>query len=152
MAYINNEKQDLLLKYLCMALLYDVMVDYEGNIYILNEIDPSCKDIGYITARIQDVERLMCAENVMIENIRPYLRPMSSMTEEEYLQYHHIKYNIVTYRHGYKRFDVGKFRNVGIIPIKEYLDWLLKNHFDFMGLIPKDLAIEVTKENNPYKN
>ena len=94
MAYINNEKQDLLLKYLCMALLYDVMVDYEGNIYILNEIDPSCKDIGYITARIQDVERLMCAENVMIENIRPYLRSMDSMTEEEFLQYYHIKYNI----------------------------------------------------------
>ena len=30
-------------------------------------------------------------------------------------------------------------------------NWLLENHFDFMGLIPKDLAIEVTESNNPYK-
>ena len=31
------------------------------------------------------------------------------------------------------------------------IDWLLKNHFDFRGLIPKGIAIEVTEENNPYK-
>lgn len=32
------------------------------------------------------------------------------------------------------------------------LDWLLAKHFDFMGLIPMGDAIEVTEENNPYKN
>ena len=32
------------------------------------------------------------------------------------------------------------------------IDWLLKNHFDFLELIQKGLAIEVTEENNPYKN
>lgn len=31
------------------------------------------------------------------------------------------------------------------------LIWLLQNHFDIFGLIPKGLAIEVTEENNPYK-
>jgi len=30
------------------------------------------------------------------------------------------------------------------------IDWLNKNHFDYRGLIPLGLAIEVTKENNPY--
>lgn len=29
--------------------------------------------------------------------------------------------------------------------------WLFENNFDYRGLIGKDLAIEVTKENNPYK-
>jgi hypothetical protein len=29
-------------------------------------------------------------------------------------------------------------------------DWCNKNHFDYRGLIPKGLAIEVNKENNPY--
>ena len=33
----------------------------------------------------------------------------------------------------------------------DVIDWLLKNHFDFRGLIPKGLAIAVTEENNPYK-
>jgi hypothetical protein len=31
------------------------------------------------------------------------------------------------------------------------IDWLNANHFDYRGLIEKGLAIEVTKENNPYK-
>jgi hypothetical protein len=34
----------------------------------------------------------------------------------------------------------------------DIIDWLLKNHFDFRSLIPKGLAIEVTKDNNPYKD
>ena len=35
--------------------------------------------------------------------------------------------------------------------VTRYLDWLLKNHFDFRGLIEKGLAIEVNENNNPYK-
>ena len=136
MVYIKNGKQDLLLKYLCMALPYDVMIGYESNIYILNEIDPSCKDIGYITARIQDVERLMCAENVMIENIRPYLRPMSSMTEEEIKEYHKL---------------CDSYYGIYFDSVNSVI-WLLENHFDFMGLILNGLAIEVKESNNPYKN
>jgi hypothetical protein len=31
-------------------------------------------------------------------------------------------------------------------------DWLNKKVFDYRGLIPKGLAIEVTKENNPYED
>ena len=81
-----------------------------------------------------------------IKDIKPYLRSMSSMSEEEFLEYHDIKYNKVTYRHNYKRFDVGKFANVGIIPIEDYLDWLNSHHFDYRGLIEKGLAIEAPKE------
>ena len=33
-----------------------------------------------------------------------------------------------------------------------YIDWLNSHHFDYRGLIGKGLAIEVTEENNPYKN
>ena len=29
---------------------------------------------------------------------------------------------------------------------------LNRHHFDYRGLIPKGLAIEVTEENNPYKD
>ena len=78
-----TQEEKLLLKDLCARLPYDVMVDYESHTYILNEIDPAGKDIDYITVRIQDIKRSMCAKNVMIENIKPYLRPLLSMTEEE---------------------------------------------------------------------
>jgi hypothetical protein len=39
-----------------------------------------------------------------------------------------------------------------LLPDIETYDWLNKNHFDYRGLIEKDLAIEVTEENNPYKS
>ena len=66
---------------------------------------------------------------------------MSSMTDEEWKDYQKIR--ITDWVHGYIN---GTFINAGLI-----VNWLLKNHFDFMGLIPKGLAIEVTEENNPYK-
>ena len=134
---MTQEHKELLLKDLCARLPYNVMVDYESCIYILNEIDPACKDINYIIVRLQDVERLMCAKNVMIENIKPYLRPMSSMTEEERAERIGLLYEL----EGHINEDVTY----------KYQDWLNKHHFDYRGLIPMGLAIAVTKENNPYE-
>ena len=83
-------------------------------------------------------EWLTCATFTMFTNVtnnsRLYLRPMSSMTEEEKEEYDILcNYN-------------NSEQNAIIL-----LDWLLKKHFDYRGLIPKGLAIEVTKENNTYK-
>lgn len=77
-----------------------------------------------------------------IDDVKPYLRPMSSMNEDEFSEYFNIKYNKVTYKDKWKRIDVGKFHNVGIIPIEDYLDWLNSHHFDYHGLIEKGLALE----------
>ena len=137
--------KELLLKYLCMASPYDVIVDYENHIYILNEANPACKDMDYITVLIQDVERLMCAENVMIEDIKPYLRPMSSMTDEEKREiYNWLAENDVDW------FDFNKLRLDEILISFDsswlLINWLLEHHFDFMGLIAKGLALEAPKE------
>lgn len=86
-----------------------------------------------------------------IEEFTPYLRPISSMTEEEFFEYRRIKFSKVTYRDEYKRIDVGKYHNVGIIPIDEYLDWLNAHHFDYRGLIEKGLAIEATEDRYKLK-
>ena len=79
-----------------------------------------------------------------IEDIKPYLRPMSSMTEEEKKEYQslcvihsdHDADDNVTYYY----FDTV-----------ESIDWLNKNMFDFRELIPKDLALS-TEILNPYNN
>ena len=123
---MTREEKQLLLKDLCARLPYDAMIDYENHIYVLNEIDPACKDIDYITVRIQDRERLMCAKNVMIEDIKPYLRPLSSMTEEEN----------TTYEYGFL------YSNDLQIYAEEYIDWLNAHHFDYRGLIERGLALE----------
>ena len=50
-----------------------------------------------------------------------------------------IKYDKVRF---YQNFIYGERR----------IDYLNANHYDYRGLIPMGLAIEVTDENNPYKD
>jgi len=57
--------------------------------------------------------------------IKPYLRPMSSMTEEEINEYKHFV--------AFSGNPIGS---------ANFIDWLNKHHFDYRGLIEKDLALE----------
>ena len=130
-----QEEKSLLFKDLCTRIPYHVRVKVwlkdgtteEGSLDLQHNYSDVLRDAFYYNK---------------IVDIKPYLRPMSSMTEEEFVEYHHIKYNKVTYRDNWKYIDVGKYHNVGIIPIDEYLDWLNAHHFDYRGLIEKGLAIE----------
>lgn len=74
-------------------------------------------------------------DNDAWEYIKPYLRALSSMTEEEKKEYKHLV--------AFSGSSIGA---------ANFVDWLNKHHFDYRGLIEKGLAIEVTKENNPYEN
>lgn len=66
-----------------------------------------------------------------IDFIKPYLRPMSSMTEEEHKE---LK-------------QVALVDNEGVPgDIPAYIDWLNAHHFDYRGLIEKGLALEAPKD------
>lgn len=82
--------------------------------------------------------------NDSIKDIKPYLRRMSSMTEEEIIEFNNIpstkNYTIIE---NDLPWDVAHYKQ---------LDWLNAHHFDYRGLIDKGLAIEVTEDNNPYKD
>lgn len=65
---------------------------------------------------------------------KPYLRPMSSITEEEKIE---LSTSLI-------------YANM-IDNTRAQIDWLNAHHFDYRGLIPKGLAIS-TKEFNPYKD
>ena len=114
-----------------MALPYGVKVYCGEDLAMtLKQIDYNC------FCECWENEDLKCNSRWML----PYLRTMSSMTEEEATEYANCG-NIVAISH----------QNDYLIPNPKSINWLLENHFDFMGLIPKDLAIEVTEDNNPYK-
>ena len=68
------------------------------------------------------------------DDFKPYLRPMSSMTEDERKEY----------------VSLLEMCQCGDIYEYEVVDWLNEHHFDYRGLIDKGLAIAVTEENNPY--
>lgn len=134
---MKQEDKDLLLKDLCARLPYEPIVEYVikgpgGSVNITSKLDTL-----HIEELLQNSEDLV--------EVKPYLRPMSSMTEEErkiqkgYI-YHFSKNSLPDYEGDFVFEDEAH----------EYIDWLNKKMFDFRGLIPKDLALS-TDEFNPYK-
>ena len=75
-----------------------------------------------------------------IKDIRPYLRPMSSMTEEEKKEYESLCILIpVNYDSDLSKYDYYTTDSI------DSFDWLNAHHFDYRGLIEKGLALEAPK-------
>ena len=74
-----------------------------------------------------------------IEEFTPYLRSMSSMTEEEDKEYTNIDNRSYSCPKDYAH-----------IPASDRIDWLNAHHFDYRGLIPKGLALKAPKELYKY--
>lgn len=106
---MTQEEKQLLLTDLCARLPYGVCIAKGNIIYPLTEVNIA---LGYV--------ELAVSERISIEDAKPYLRPMSSMTEEEENEYE------------------TKIRG----SLVSYLDWLNTHHFDYRGLIEKGLALE----------
>lgn len=129
---MTQEEKDLLLQDLSARLPYGVKIELTW--WVMDE--GTCINT---TLEPDHIEQLLNDEYGDTE-IKPYLRPMSSMTEEEYNEYRNIDNRSYTCPMAYAH-----------IPAQERIKWLNKNMFDYRGLIERGLAIEVTEENNPYK-
>lgn len=133
---MKQEDKELVLRYLSMALPYKIKVClYEKETCILLGID------GY------EVYLDVDSDSFRIESIKPYLRSMSSMTDEEKMEFDN--FCVIDELVWKGNSDIG-YKNQAII-MSNAIIWLLKKHFDFMDLIPKGLALEASGENNPYK-
>lgn len=134
-----QEDKQLLLQDLCARLPYGVKAQYYGSEEEMLTVDTI--EAIYIQP---SVEIVIGQYGLELDYIKPYLRPMSSMTEEEIIEFNNIpstkNYTIIE---NDLPWDVAHYKQI---------DWLNKKMFDFRGLIPKGLAIEVTEDNNPYKN
>ena len=135
---MKPEDKELLLKDLCARLPYDVIVSVKD---INNfQFDGVLRVIGKNWCRLNILDPIKKAkvknQTIPLNHIyiKPYLRPMSSMTEEERLMYE------------------GLMIGTDNVPyMLDVVDWLNKKMFDFRGLIPKDLALS-TETFNPYKD
>ena len=87
----------------------------------------------------------------------PYLRSMSSMTEEEREELQKLSDKYFSkaldkqIEESLSSSNRNESRILEYIASSVIIDWLNAHHFDYHGLINKGLAIEVTEENNPYK-
>ena len=111
---MTQEDKKLLLKDLCARLPYGVQCEMGGakyGPYTFGGGDHDVRDL--FDGRL----------------FKPYLRPMSSMTEEEVEEYFMID--------ARTHLDNGKE-----VPNMDEIDWLNAHHFDYRGLIEKGLALE----------
>lgn len=123
---MTQEEKQLLLTDLCSRLPYfENWIQYEGKDYIVT---------GYGHGRVSLLPSLFSSSVgpcPLIEEVKPYLRPLSSMTEEEKKEYDKF-YFIAPGQH------LAVFRE----NCERRTDWLNAHHFDYRGLIPMGLALE----------
>jgi len=133
---MTKEEKELLLKDICSRLPHRVKVNISASIKYDNYI-PSINDATIIAL---DLRNERCNFNEFywdkeIVNVRPYLRPMSSMTEEEKSTYL-----------SYCECDDGDYTGETIyFDTIESFDYLNQIHVDYRNLIPKGLALEAPK-------
>ena len=122
---MTQEDKQLLLKDICARLPYKVKGVYART-------DIKNLSICEITTHLYGEMEESYNGKEKYEFI-PYLRPMSSMTDEEQRTLDSMCNGVemVSRLSGLKMFDKA-------------FDWLNKNHFDYRGLIEKGLAIDAT--------
>lgn len=126
---MTQENKELLLKDLCARLPYKTLVQIDGcGVWELRGIDHDD------SAELRDRVIVWYGKNqpsskisFPIINCKPYLLPLSSMTEEEKLMYEGLMIGIDN-----------------ISYMLDVIDWLNSHHFDYRGLIEKGLAIDAT--------
>lgn len=155
---MTREDIQLLLADLCARLPYSPFVQLMEKFD--DEDSEYFREIHNLST--YDIELFNSGE---ISNIKPYLRPMSSMTEEEKeellnhvlggrsMEYFHITRDGSIDGNQEAEQDLYNLNlhwlDFGPLTTSSYIDWLNKNMFDYRGLIPKDLALS-TEEFNPY--
>lgn len=111
---MKSKDRQLLLIDLCGRLPYEVKGLHRGETQRLLIMD------SFGSYQVNGYDAWFDLNSVIF---KPYLRPMSSMTEEELAEYN--------------RFELSDFRRI---------DWLNAHHFDYRGLIEKGLALEMPKD------
>ena len=132
---MTQKDKELLLKDLCARLPYGVKLQktYDTNATVeLYLVDLGHDIIKFYTYKgecltmcdVGDIERFGKLR------YKPYLFPLSSMTEEQSKIYHEL--------------IGGMFGTSALINFEALEDFFNKNHIDYRGLIPKGLANDAT--------
>lgn len=138
---MTKEEKELLLKDLCARLPYGIITkncknNFDVPVYLL-------PDINGIKRLIDEYE------------LKPYLRTMSSMTEDEKSE---LWFLLSEGRTNIELNSNGQLTTRDVIELgfnypcvcpqisSQYVDWLNAHHFDYRGLIEKGLALQAPEE------
>lgn len=155
---MRQDDKQLLLQDLCARLPYKVKAQVCGWDEEKGEVEVPLKIYsintdGYVYFETNDYG----VNYLPVEECKPYLRPMSSMTEEE----KRILQSFYPMPFGNQYLDLDKEKIelyecnstmvVDLYDSVQMVDFCKKNHLDCYGLINKGLALS-TDEFNPYND
>lgn len=124
---MTQEEKQILFKDLCARLPYgvkilDIPANVVGDLYLISTTD---------AVEYEPVDETNDDDNTGVQtlyNIKPYLRPRSSMTEEE--------------KEEYEMLQVYPGFKTNHTDLTDMYDFLNAHHLDYRGLIPMGLALE----------
>lgn len=132
---MTQDDKQLLWVDLCARLPYGVKCQFEDDVRV---IDGESSPFYDYTLSAHNLELFIRHNNFYI---KPYLRPLSSMTEEEWRECVNLGIG--------DEFEDSYGEHRHLLPSHRLYDWLNAHHFDYRGLIQKGLAI-CAEEFNPY--
>jgi hypothetical protein len=134
---MTQEQKELLLKDLCGRLPHGVKVN--------NEIQGDFEIYG-ICENIVFGRNEVCHIDFDVEKIKPYLFPLSSMTDEQEKDIFHNGKFYIDHHNSICRFPTNEddYDFVTVEDCLEIFNKLNKYHFDYRGLIPMGLALDAT--------
>jgi hypothetical protein len=134
---MTQEQKDLLLKDLCARLPYGVKCENHNHVYGKNIFKVTdIRNNGYICGIINNRNYWAVFDPL---ELKPYLFPLSSMTEEQKVEFDKMAELDMEY-------TITQIKNDSLIwtsGLNRY-NWLIKNHFDVYDLIPMGLANDAT--------
>lgn len=132
-----QEEIQLLLKDLSARLTYGLICQVDDGAAGLNdgklvEIDISKELVRFDSDGYWDA---------YIDDVKPYLRSTSSMTNEEEKEYNSFIIGQQPFDSDFSAYPI-EHKLLYEFDINSYIDWLNAHHFDYRGLIGKGLALE----------
>ena len=141
---MKQENKELLFKDLCARLPYGVKFlreswnfEWDQELSVIEVLEDIDKD-GYINnTKVYNVE-----------DIKPYLFPISSMTREQLFEVQEmLGKNEIEIGDGFLHIIDSDRNVITYLEILALLEWFYKNHFDVNNLIHMGLAIDATNLN-----
>jgi len=141
MKELSKEEKELLLKDLCARAPYGVKVQYNNNIYNIDYISPIYEEV-----------KLDIPDNytVMAFEVKPYLRSMRSITEQELHEVQEILGKGIEVHIDFISIVDSSIKALSYLELQALFDWLNKNMFDYLGLVRRGLAVKAPRD--MYKN
>ena len=144
---MTQKEKELLLQDLCGRLPYGVkcLVNYTFCNETTDYEDVKSSTVDTLITINQQTENYFfdcLCEWFDVDEFKPYLFPMSSMTEEQKGEYYHIVNYISS--DDTKTWMEGEFIYVDTTQFLRLINFYHRNHLDYRGLINGGLAIDAT--------